>query len=313
MPGPRPPVPSFAVSPPGEHWSAQGSPSAAAPGPAVVPRDSPSAAWLPREHPSGEGPPSSAGADHVLRPVWAARAVAEPPESERALDPARSTVALQVAADGYAATHGAPPRDGHRPRRVRWQVSWRLVGVAGAAVLLLAGGVALRAASVTPGDPVVLPVPAPDGASPSALPATEPAGVVVVDVVGAVGAPGIVRLPVGSRVVDAVAAAGGQRADAQVGAINLARVLVDGEQIVVPGPDASGSAPGPAAVPGDDRVDLNTADTAALDALPGIGPVLAERIVAHREDGPFTSVDELGDVSGIGPTLLERLRDLVRV
>ena len=72
---------------------------------------------------------------------------------------------------------------------------------------------------------------------------------------------------------------------------------------------------GPAATAagGDDRVDLNTADAAALDALPGIGPVLAGRIVAHRDEGPFTSVDELADVAGIGPTLLDRLRELVRV
>jgi competence protein ComEA len=62
-----------------------------------------------------------------------------------------------------------------------------------------------------------------------------------------------------------------------------------------------------------DLVDLNAADATALDGLPGIGPVLADRIVAHREDRPFTTVDELADVAGIGPTLLERLRDLVRV
>lgn len=189
-------------------------------------------------------------------------------------------------------------------------MSWRLVGVAGAAVLLLAGGVALRAASAAPGAPVSLPVPAPDGTPSPTVSSGDP---VVVDVVGAVAVPGVVRLPTGSRVVDAVTAAGGPAPDADIGALNMARVLVDGEQIVVPRPGESvpaGSAPVATA---DDRVDLNTADETALDALPGIGPVLAQRIVAHREDGPYTSVDELGDVSGIGPTLLERLRDLVRV
>ena len=190
-----------------------------------------------------------------------------------------------------------------------------MAGVASAAVLLIGGGVALRAASATPGPPVTLPIPAPGGATASsrasAAPNTE--GMVVVDVVGAVAAPGVVRLPDGSRVVDAVASAGGATAEANLSALNLARVLVDGEQIVVPRPGDAPTSTGSGDAPRDGLVDLNTADAAALDALPGIGPVLAARIVDHRADGPFTSVDELGDVSGIGPTLLERLRDLVRV
>ena len=161
---------------------------------------------------------------------------------------------------------------------------------------------------------MALPDPAPSGPT---APAATPTGQVVVDVVGAVAAPSVVRLAAGSRVVDALAAAGGATAEAQLGALNLARVLVDGEQIVVPavgGPARRCRAgTGGRAASGDDRVDLNAADAAALDALPGIGPVLAGRIVAHREDGPFTSVDELADVAGIGPTLLDRLRDLVRV
>ena len=131
--------------------------------------------------------------------------------------------------------------------------------------------------------------------------------------VGAVAAPGVVRLPEGSRVVDAIAAAGGATADAQVSALNLARLLVDGEQIAVPRPGEQAAAAARARGAADGLLDLNGADEAALDALPGIGPVLAGRIVAHREDGPFTSVDELADVAGIGPTLLERLRELVRV
>lgn len=262
-------------------------------------------------------PPSSAGSPVTPLPVD------EPPRliwpDREAPVPTRSSRALRVASDGYAAAHGTQVDDQPRRRRVRWSVSWRLVGVAGVAVLLLAGAVALRAASVAPGAPVVLPIPAPDGATATATATSTataedgPAALVVVDVVGAVGAPGVVRLPAGSRVVDAVAAAGGPRSDAQVGAINMARVLVDGEQIVVPGPGETGPVAGTAAVPDDGLVDLNTADESALDALPGIGPVLAERIVAHRDDGPFTSVDDLGEVSGIGPTLLERLRDLVSV
>ncbi len=181
-------------------------------------------------------------------------------------------------------------------------------------LLLVGGAVALRAVSLTPGPAVSLPDPVPSGPT---APATAPTGQVVVDVVGAVAAPSVVRLAAGSRVVDALAAAGGATAEAHLGALNLARVLVDGEQIVVPavGDQSAVAAPGSAGAPatGDDRVDLNAADAAALDAVPGIGPVLAGRIVAHREDGPFTSVDELADVAGIGPTLLDRLRDLVRV
>ncbi len=243
--------------------------------------------------------------------AWPGRADGLVPELR---PPTRSTAALRAAAGSYAVTHGTPL--GRYPRRrVRWSVSWRLVGVAGATVLLLAGGVALRAASAAPGPPVALPVPAPAGTqSSTGTPGaqTSPAAPVVVDVVGAVRTQGVVRLPAGSRVVDAVAAAGGTAPDAEVGSLNLARLIVDGEQIVVPRPGDT-PAPGVPAASADDRVDLNTADAAALDALPGIGPVLAARIVAHRDEGPYASVDDLGDVSGIGPTLLDRLRDLVRV
>ncbi|MET0788407.1 MAG: helix-hairpin-helix domain-containing protein [Cellulomonas sp.] len=229
--------------------------------------------------------------------------------------PARTSAALRSAAVGYTAAHGDPVVPASRPRRrVRWAVSWRVAAGAGTVLLLVGGAVALRALSLAPGPAVALPVPAPHGAATAgASPTTE----VVVDVVGAVAAPGVVHLAAGSRVVDAIAAAGSATAGAQLGALNLARPLVDGEQIVVPAvgdpPDAVGPGATSAPAGGDDRVDLNSADAAALDALPGIGPVLAGRIVAHREDGPFSSVDELADVAGIGPTLLERLRDLVRV
>ncbi|WP_082573743.1 ComEA family DNA-binding protein [Cellulomonas sp. Root137] len=223
---------------------------------------------------------------------------------------ARTTAALHVAAAGYAVAHGDPIARTPTPRRrLRWTVSWQLAATAGVVVLLVAGGVALRAASVAPGPAVELPVPAPSG---TVVRPTDSPAEVVVDVVGAVNAPGVVRLAEGSRVVDAIAAAGGAGPDAQLSALNLARLLVDGEQITVPRPgEQAATASGPAG--GDGLLDLNGADEAALDALPGIGPVLAGRIVAHREKGPFTSVDELADVAGIGPTLLERLRELVRV
>jgi competence protein ComEA len=139
---------------------------------------------------------------------------------------------------------------------------------------------------------------------------------VVVHVVGQVARPGVVRLPAGSRVEEAVAAAGGAERDADLARVNLARVLVDGEQVVVPRP---GEAVVEAPAPGDPSaqaapVDLNTATEAELDTLPGVGPVLAGRIVQWRStNGRFTRVDELAEVAGIGPTVLERLRPLVRV
>ncbi|KRC35908.1 competence protein ComEA [Oerskovia sp. Root918] len=136
-------------------------------------------------------------------------------------------------------------------------------------------------------------------------------------VVGAVGAPGLVTVPEGSRVADALAAAGDATAEADLAGVNLAREVVDGEQIVVPRPgEVVAAAPGPATAPGSEAgpVDLNSADQTALDALSGIGPVLAARIVEWREaNGRFTSVEELGEVSGIGDALLARLRDQVRV
>ncbi len=145
--------------------------------------------------------------------------------------------------------------------------------------------------------------------------------VLVVHVVGRVRHPGVQELAVGSRVGDAVAAAGGASDDADLSAVNLARLLVDGEQIRVPRPGevVTGAAPGVGsssgagggAAPGG-LVSLNAADVTALDALPGIGPVLAQRIVDWRsENGRFTSVDELAEVSGIGEKLLGRLRPLV--
>ncbi len=146
----------------------------------------------------------------------------------------------------------------------------------------------------------------------------------VVHVAGAVRRPGLVRLPPGSRVSDAVTAAGGPARGAELESVNLARLLVDGEQLLVlkkgEAPAAAGPAPagaptgaaggGPAAVP----LDLNTATMAQLEELTGVGPVLAQRIIDWRtEHGRFGSVDELAEVSGIGERTLEELRPQVRV
>ena len=141
----------------------------------------------------------------------------------------------------------------------------------------------------------------------------EPAGELYVHVLGAVAAPGLYVLDQNARLVDAVAAAGGTSDDADLAGVNLARVLEDGEQIVVPTVGAAPLAPG-AAPPGDDRIDLNTADQAALETLPRIGPAIAERIISWRdENGLFRSVDDLLAVPGIGEKLLAGLRDGVRV
>lgn len=142
---------------------------------------------------------------------------------------------------------------------------------------------------------------------------------------GAVAEPGLYRLASGARVVDAIAAAGGFGETADRGAVNLARAVEDGEQIVVPelgaqppvaaGGSGTGTGTGTGGgAPAGTKIDLNTADAAALDTLPRIGPAMAARIIAWRdENGRFTSVDDLLAVPGIGDKMLEALRDLVRV
>ncbi|PWR17363.1 competence protein ComEA [Micromonospora sicca] len=149
-------------------------------------------------------------------------------------------------------------------------------------------------------------------------------GQLVVAVAGKVRRPGLVRVPAGSRVADAVEAAGGALPGVDVALLNPARKVTDGELILVgvaapPGPAGqppAGGAAGPAAAgaaPGG-PVNLNTATLAQLDALPGVGPVLAQRILTHREQhGGFRSVADLRQVEGIGDARYEQLKDLVTV
>lgn len=205
---------------------------------------------------------------------------------------------------------------------VRWNPGW-----AGARSLWLAGlAAALLVVVWTWLDrPEVEPAPvAPTGsaAAPSPAQGSPPVGevaqtssTVVVSVVGPVARPGLVSLPAGARVADAVAAAGGFLPEADPASVNLAAVVTDGEQIAIglPGAPAASRGGGPPS-PSGGRVHLNTATAAELDSLPGIGPVLAERIVAYRDaEGPFRSVDQLDDVPGIGPTIAAELADLVVV
>jgi competence protein ComEA len=141
--------------------------------------------------------------------------------------------------------------------------------------------------------------------------------VLVIDVAGAVRRPGLYRLPPGSRIADAIARAGGLSRKADGSLVNLAAPVSDGEQVLVPtrlaaGPAAAGSSPaGPAAGP-TAPVDLNTATAEQLDALPGVGPVTAQKIIDYRtQHGPFTSVDDLDAIPGIGPARIADLRGLV--
>ncbi|WP_435372355.1 helix-hairpin-helix domain-containing protein [Streptomyces ficellus] len=148
-------------------------------------------------------------------------------------------------------------------------------------------------------------------------PSAGPSPVVVIDVSGKVRQPGVLRLPAGSRVADALRAAGGVKPGTDVVGLNRARVLMDGEQVVVGAPSApagaavgASGATGPAA---SGPVSLNTATVEQLDTLPGVGPVLAQHIVDYRtRHGGFRSVDELREVNGIGDRRFADLQSLVR-
>lgn len=161
--------------------------------------------------------------------------------------------------------------------------------------------------------PLAVPAPGPGSASPSPP-------VLLVDVAGWVRRPGVYEFREGARIVDAIEAAGGARPGAALEMLNLAAPLADGTQVLVvkagaapaPAPGAP-AAPGAAGAPGG-LVNVNTASTTELEALPGIGEVIAQRIVDHRTaNGPFASVEELLEVSGIGEAILGSIRELVTV
>jgi len=189
--------------------------------------------------------------------------------------------------------------------------SRRRLGIGAVVVLVIAAlavtvGIGILRGAMAPVDEVVV--------DQTPAPAVTGSADLYVHVSGAVRAPGLYVLPAGARVVDAIAAAGGFAEEADRNAVNLARTLDDGEQLPVPrageAPPAGAVAPAPA----DGLVDLNSADAAQLETLPRIGPALAERIIAWRDDnGGFTSVEDLLAVPGIGDTMLESLRDLVTV
>jgi len=187
-------------------------------------------------------------------------------------------------------------------------------GIAAVAVVAVLAA-ALAAFGVWRSRPEPIEVATPQVMAPTAAPSASAAPTVVVAVAGGVRRPGLFTLPVGSRVADAVAAAGGVRPGVSIGLLNLARRLVDGEQVIVGA--ATGAQPntpaGPAAGPGA-PLNLNTATLEQLDGLPGVGPVLAQRILDYRtRHGAFRSVEQLRDVGGIGEAKFADLRGLVAV
>lgn len=260
---------------------------------------------------------------------------AEPADPAGPADPAWGHTRVRERPDaGPAAVPVVPPLPGrHASRRLRvgglqlGPVHVAVVAVVAALAVGLAAWWAVRdqarAVPVAPAaespsgsaEPLA-PVVSSDAAAPDGPGAGESDSVqdLVVDVAGKVRRPGIAVLPAGSRVVDALDAAGGARRGVDLTSLNLARPVVDGEQILVGVAPAAGVAGtvGAPAPGGGTLVNLNTADQAALDTLPGVGPVTADAILGWREaNGAFTSVDELLEVDGIGEATLADLAPLV--
>ncbi len=311
-------------------------------------------ASVPRLVPSRRVPPQTAAAAAArlanLRapdgwvPTSADDAADAPAPPADALPPTRAPDARRSAGEFLAERLSPAVRHGRWALDVRAVAALAAVALSGAAL----GGIYLwqsrptvlpvpiaRAEVVQPAPPAALigstaaPLARPADSSSSDAASTPPptaAAVLVVDVQGKVRTPGLVRLPPGSRVADALAAAGGALAHADTSALNLARPLLDGEQVrvglaQVPGQPAAGAAPSggqvgaPPVAPGPTApLDLNTATFEQLQELPGVGPVLAQRILDWRiQQGRFTAVEELHEVSGIGEVRYAELRDLVRV
>lgn len=139
---------------------------------------------------------------------------------------------------------------------------------------------------------------------------------IMVHVTGQVNVKGVIRLEEGSRVIDAVSAAGGPTELADLDAVNLARVLYDGERLYIPaiGETVTEDIAVGGAMAGDDRIDINRAGASELETLPGIGQVLAQRIIEYRDKhGRFNTPEEIMSVSGIGPKIFEDIKDKIRV
>ncbi len=234
--------------------------------------------------------PPRPGVGHRLR-SWLGDQVPETLRGRVGLDP--GPVLLVVALVALAVTATA-------------FVVWRMGGDAEA--VPVRSGVSTTSRSPSP---LVEVPPAASGASPGASPGPGPTGSVTVDVAGKVRRPGVATLPAGSRVVDALRKAGGARGRVDLSGLNLARVLVDGEQILVGRPAPGGLAASASTAAPDATgalVNLNTATAEQLDTLPGVGPVTAQKILEWRgAHGAFSAVDELLEVDGIGEKTLADL------
>lgn len=178
--------------------------------------------------------------------------------------------------------------------------------------LLLLALPLLGAAGLLAGLVARAPEPVPVLEMPSPTPAPTPAPLILVDVVGAVAKPGVVRLPAGSRVLDALLAAGGMTGDADLFALNKAAPLRDGARIYVPHPGEVVPA-GSLGSDAERKLDLNAATAAELEGLPGIGPATAVRIVHSRDERRFARVEELQTRGLVPPKVLADVRDLVTV
>jgi competence protein ComEA len=217
-----------------------------------------------------------------------------------------------VATSGSGASATAIPRPRLQPATAASLIGAAVLAVAAVAVALgsLGGGIAVDAGALGSGDP--------------SASVGSPSGEIVVDVAGAVARPGVYHLPAGSRVADAISAAGGygprvaaDRVDAE---LNLAALIRDGDRILVPSRD--GTPPAPSHAPGGPAtsgkppatlIDLNQATAETLDSLPGIGPVTADKILASRAEKPFRSIDELRDRGLVGQKTFDKLKPLITV
>ncbi|MGH2378961.1 MAG: SLBB domain-containing protein [Candidatus Limnocylindria bacterium] len=177
----------------------------------------------------------------------------------------------------------------------------RILLLAVPALALLGAGMGLALRPAEPEPVVEIEEPAPEVTAPA---------VIVVDVGGAVGRPGVVQLPAGSRVIDALLAAGGMSADADPDALNKAALLRDGTRIYVPRPGEQPPA-GAAGSPEETAIDINRASEAELDLLPGIGPATASRIIRSRGEKPFARVEELQTRGLVSARVFADIRDLV--
>lgn len=214
----------------------------------------------------------------------------------------------QAAARAYEAAHGVlgDGPEASEPQRWRWEVSPRVIVTVGVAAAII-GALVVWAPSPTG---AVVSAPLSAGQESPTLAAVS-AALAMVHVAGAVRQPGVYELPVGSRVADAIEAAGGPLDGTRLDSINLARQVVDGEQVRVPTQEEAGASVGLSA---DGRISINAADASQLEGLPGVGPVLAGRIVAYREEhGPFASVGALESVPGLGPAIVAGLADAATV